>query len=121
MKRQIIAIGGGGFGRNPGEGLIERYILDQSKKSKPKVCFIPTATGDDEGYKESYYSTFSMFDCDPVHLDFFKRTPDLEQLILNQDIIFVGGGNTKSMLAVWKEWGLVGLLKSAYELSLIHI
>ena len=115
MKRQIIAIGGGGFGRNPGEVIIERYILDQSKKSKPKVCFIPTATGDDEGYKESYYSTFSMFDCDPVHLDFFKRTPDLEQLILNQDIIFVGGGNTKSMLAVWKEWGLVGLLKSAYE------
>ena len=86
MKRQIIAIGGGGFGRNPGEGLIERYILDQSKKSKPKVCFIPTATGDDEGYKESYYSTFSMFDCDPVHLDFFKRTPDLEQLILNQEL-----------------------------------
>ena len=119
MKRQIIAIGGGGFGRNPGEGIIEGYILDQSKKSKPKVCFIPTATGDDEGYKESYYSTFSMFDCDPVHLDFFKRTPDLEQLILNQDIIFVGGGNTKSMLAVWKDWGLDILLKEAYEKGVI--
>ena len=73
MKRQIIGIGGGGFGRNPGEGIIENYILEQSDVNKPKVCFIPTATGDDEGYKESYYSTFSMFDCDPVHLDFFKR------------------------------------------------
>ncbi|HJL80441.1 MAG: peptidase E [Gammaproteobacteria bacterium] len=115
MKRQIIAIGGGGFGRNPGEGIIEGYILDQSETDKPKVCFIPTATGDDEGYKESYYSTFSMFDCDPLHLDFFKRTPDLERLILDQNIIFVGGGNTKSMLAVWKEWGLDKLLKVAYE------
>ena len=106
MKRQIIAIGGGGFGRNPGEGIIEKYILEQSDVNKPKVCFIPTATGDDEGYKESYYSTFSMFDCDPVHLDFFKRTPNLESLILNQDIIFVGGGNTKSMLGVWREWNV---------------
>ena len=56
-----------------------------------------------------------MFDCDPVHLDFFKRTPDLESLILNQDIIFVGGGNTKSMLAVWKDWKLDKLLKIAYQ------
>ncbi|GIS40839.1 MAG: hypothetical protein Ct9H90mP13_06850 [Pseudomonadota bacterium] len=45
MKRQIIAIGGGGFGRNPGEGIIENYILEQSDVNKPKVCFIPTATG----------------------------------------------------------------------------
>ena len=115
MKRQIIAIGGGGFGRNPGQGIIENYILEQSDVDKPKVCFIPTATGDDEGYIESSYSTFSMLDCDPVHLDFFKRTPNLEKLILNQDIIFVGGGNTKSMLAVWKDWNLDNLLKNAYE------
>lgn len=115
VKRQIIAIGGGGFGRNPGEGIIERYILSQSEARKPKICFIPTATGDDEGYKDSYYSTFSMFQCNPVHLDFFKRTPDLDDLILSQDIIFVGGGNTKSMLAVWKDWGLDSLLKIAYE------
>jgi len=115
LKRQIIAIGGGGFGRNPGEGIIENYILEQSDVKKPKVCFIPTATGDDEGYIESYYSTFSILECDPVHLDFFKRTPNLEKLILNQDIIFVGGGNTKSMLAVWKDWNLDNLLKNAYE------
>ena len=115
LKRQIIAIGGGGFGRNPGEGIIENYILEQSDANKPKICFIPTATGDDEGYIENYYSTFSMFECDPFHLDFFKRTPDLEDLILNQDIIFVGGGNTKSMLAVWRDWNLDKLLKIAYE------
>ena len=58
---------------------------------------------------------FSMFDCDPVHLDFFKRTPNLESLILNQDIIFVGGGNTKSMLAVWKDWKLDKLLKIGHH------
>ena len=104
--KHIIAIGGGGFGRNPGEGLIEQYILDQTGKELPNICFIPTATGDNEAYKVNYYSTFSKLHCNPVHLDFFKRTPDLEKLIGEQDAIFVGGGNTKSMLAVWKDWGL---------------
>ena len=45
MTKQIIAIGGGGFGRDPGKGIIENYILDQSETKKPNICFIPTATG----------------------------------------------------------------------------
>ena len=113
-SRNIIAIGGGGFGANPGQGIIEEYILKQTKKKNPKICFIPTATGDNEAYKVNYYSTFTNLDCSPSHLDFFKRTPDLKELILNQDAIFVGGGNTKSMLAVWREWGLDKILKKAY-------
>ena len=97
MDKQIIAIGGGGFGRNPGVGIIEKYILDQSDKDTPNICFIPTATGDSESYKVSYYSTMTKLDCNPTHLDFFKRTPNLEKFIQMQDVIFVGGGNTKSM------------------------
>jgi aminopeptidase N len=119
MDKQIIALGGGGFGRNPGDGVIEQYILDQTGKEKPNICFIPTATGDNEAYKVNYYSTFSKLDCNPIHLDFFKRTPDLEQLIPQQDAIFVGGGNTKSMLAVWKDWNLDKLLKDAYEKGVV--
>ena len=113
-SRNIIAIGGGGFGANPGQGIIENYISKQTKKKNPRICFIPTATGDNEAYKVSFYSTFTNLNCYPSHLDFFKRTPDLNELILNQDAIFVGGGNTKSMLAVWKEWGLDKILKKAY-------
>ena len=119
MTKQIIAIGGGGFGRNPGEGIIEKYIVSQSVEGNPSICFIPTATGDNEAYKVNFYSTFSKLNCSPSHLDFFKRTPNLEELIFSQDIIFVGGGNTKSMLAVWKDWGLVEILKEAYEAGTI--
>jgi|TARA_B100001057_G_C22662915_1_gene876658 aminopeptidase N len=115
MSRNIIAIGGGGFGRNPGDGVIEQYILDQANVEKPNICFIPTATGDNEAYKVNYYSTFSKLNCNPVHLDFFKRTPNLEKLISEQNAIFIGGGNTKSMLAVWKDWGLDDLLHKAYK------
>ncbi len=117
--KQIIAIGGGGFGRKPGEGIIEKYILEQSHVTCPKICFIPTATGDDEAYKVNFYSTFSKLDCLPTHLDFFKRTPNLKKLIEKQNIIFVGGGNTKSMLAVWREWELNTILKKAYNQGVI--
>ena len=114
MKKQIIAIGGGGFGRNPKNLDIESYIIDNARVSRPKICFIPTATGEDKSYIVNFYKAFSKLHCIPSHLEFFARTPDLRNLILDQDIVFVGGGNTKSMLAVWNEWGLPNLLKKAY-------
>ncbi len=112
--RQIIAIGGGGFGRSIGALAIEKYIVDQQNKENPNVCFIPTATGDNDAYKVNFYDVFTKLNCNPTHIDFFKRTINLEGHIKKQDIIFVGGGNTKSMLAVWKDWGLDTLLKKAY-------
>ena len=114
MKKHIIAIGGGGFGRNPKNLDIESYIIDNARVSRPKICFIPTATGEDKSYIVSFYKAFSKLQCQPSHLEFFTRTPDLRNLILDQDIIFVGGGNTKSMLAVWNEWCLPHLLRQAY-------
>ena len=104
--KQIISIGGGGFGRSLGELRVERYIVNQSKSKNPKICFIPTATGDDNGYINNFYRAFNSLSCIPSDISFFKRTIDLKKHILEQDIIFVGGGNTKSMLAVWREWGL---------------
>ena len=117
--RQVIAIGGGGFGRTQESKLIEQYILDQTSQVKPNICFIPTATGDLDPYIVNYYSVFSKLNCHPSHISFFKRTIDLEEHIAKQDIIFVGGGNTKSMLAVWKEWGLDTILKKAYDNGII--
>ncbi len=109
-----MAIGGGGFGRNSSDFLIENYLLSLSNKSLPKICFIPTATGDNDSYIVRFYSTFNKLNCNPSHIDFFKRTIDFESHIKSQDIIFVGGGNTKSMLGVWKEWGIDKVLHDAY-------
>ena len=117
--KQIISIGGGGFGRSLGELRIEKYIINQCKSNKPKICFIPTATGDDSGYINNFYRAFNTLDCIPSDISFFKRTINLREHILNQDIIFVGGGNTKSMLAVWREWGLDIILKEAYNKGII--
>ena len=117
--RQIIAIGGGGFGRVIKDLKIENYIKSQCKSDSPKICFIPTATGDDNQYIENFYKAFDSIGCKTSHIDFFKRTINLVEHIKKQDIIFVGGGNTKSMLAVWKDWGLDVLLEEAYKNGVI--
>ena len=117
--KQIIAIGGGGFGRNPQQHLIEQYILDQATSDWPNILFIPTATGELDSYIVNFYKVFSKLQCNPNHLSFFKRTPDLQKLISEQDVIFVGGGNTKSMLAVWREWQLDEHLRDAYNKGVV--
>ncbi|HVB86361.1 MAG TPA: peptidase E [Candidatus Dormibacteraeota bacterium] len=109
---QIIAIGGGGFAQ-PENPLMERYILAQARKRNPKVCFVPTATGDAPTYIAKFYAAFSKLGCHPTHLPVFERTPELADLLLAQDVIYVGGGNTKSMLAVWREWQLPKYLRQA--------
>ncbi len=119
MDKQILAIGGGGFGRNSSDYLIEEYLLSLSEKTLPKICFIPTATGDNDSYIVRFYSTFLKLNCIPSHIEFFKRTLDFKSHINSQDIIFVGGGNTKSMLGVWKEWGIDKVLLDAYSNGVI--
>ena len=117
--RQIIAIGGGGFGREINDLKIEKYIVNQVSNNNPKICFIPTATGDDQAYIENFYKAFDSLGCETSHIDFFKRTMNLQDHINHQDIIYVGGGNTKSMLAVWREWGLDQILLDAYKNGVI--
>ena len=119
LSKNIVAIGGGGFGRSLGELKIEKYIISLVKKDRPKICFIPTASGDNDLYKLNFYRAFSKLNCITSHIDFFSRTERLENKILSQDIIYVGGGNTKSMLAVWKEWNLQNILKTGYEKGIV--
>ena len=118
-SKNIVAIGGGGFGRSLGSLKIEKYIISLISKKRPKICFIPTASGDSSLYKLNFYRAFSKLDCITSHIDFFSRTENLEEKVLTQDIIYVGGGNTKSMLAVWKEWNLHNILQNAYDKGIV--
>lgn len=107
--QQIIAVGGGGFSMEPENPLLDLYILKQTHKPRPNVCFLPTASGDAEGYISRFLDAFGPHGCEPSHLSLFRPpTSDLESFILEKDVIYVGGGNTKSMLALWREWGLDG-------------
>ena len=114
-KGHIIAIGGGGFGRNPNHRKIEKYILELTGKEKPNVVFFPTASAENQAYIIQFYKCFTKMSCEPSHVTFFQRTPRLDSIINKADVIYVGGGNTKSMLAVWREWKLDKLLLKAYN------
>ena len=118
--KQIIAIGGGGFSKfgdySPKNLLIEEYILKQTGKERPSICFIPTASGEAPKYIVDFYRAFGTFDCRTSHFSLFEPpTADIEAFFLEKDAIYVGGGNTKSLIALWKEWQLDQCLKKAYE------
>lgn len=122
--KQIIAIGGGGFSKfgsySPINFSIEKYFLQQTKKKSPKICFIPTASADSPTYIVNFFRAFNTLNCQPSHLSLFDPpTADLESFLLDQDAIYVGGGNTKSMLAVWREWKLDKILKKAWDQGVV--
>jgi len=114
--RQIIALGGGGFSMEPDNPLLDLYILAQSDAPKPRVLFIPTASGDAKDYIERFHAAFENYDCEHAHLSlFFGDDPDIAGVIRRADIVFVGGGNTRNMLTLWREWGVVDALRQVYE------
>ncbi len=117
--RNIIAIGGAGFVSDPGNLALEKYLLDQSTSDRPRVLMIPTARGDDAMYVEKFHAAFAALGAKTQHLPFFERTPDLRSVVFEHDVIYVGGGNTKSMLAVWREWGLPDILTEAYRAGIV--
>ena len=104
----------------PENSLLDEFVLSLVGTSSPRVCFLPTASGDAEGYVARFYRAFSALDCRPTDLQLFSRTvEDLDAFVLAQDIVYVGGGNTASMLAVWRAHGLDGVLARAWEEGVI--
>jgi peptidase E len=119
MTRQIIALGGGGFLEEPDNPALDLYVLQQAAKPNPSVCFLPTGSPAPDSAVVAFYSAYSRYNCKPSHLSLFRRTPDLPALLLSQDVIYVGGGNSKSMLAVWREWGIPELLHTAWNNGIV--
>jgi len=115
---QIIALGGGGFSMEETPAL-DLYILKQAGVPHPKVCFVPTASGDADNYIARFYAAHVKYPCRPTHLPLFNRTPDLRATLLNQHVIYVGGGNTKSMVAVWRGWDMIEILHEAWVRGIV--
>lgn len=120
MSTHILAIGGAALPENLDNLLLIQYFLSLTRKKNPRVCFIGTAHGDAEAGRLRFYAGFSRFECRPAHLPLFARTPrDLESFVLEHDAIYVGGGNTRSLLAVWRDWGLDVHLRKAWQRGVV--
>lgn len=115
--RQIVALGGGGFSMEPDHLALDRYILSLTKSEKPKVCFVPTASGDSENYIERFQIAFrDQLGCETSVCPLFRpKRLDLVEFMSEQDVIYVGGGNTRNLITLWREWGLDHAIWSAYQ------
>lgn len=114
MTGHIIPIGGNPHG--PGEGVLERYLLEVCGRENPRVCFVPTASGDSESYITSFYERFPSTVCRPAHFTVFRPPAiPVAELLADADIVYVGGGSTANMLAVWRLHGIDTMLRAAHE------
>lgn len=114
MSGHIVAMGGGGFGA--GNPMLDRYALSLVDADRPKVCFIPTASGDDTGYTLEFYKAYGSYGCDPFVLNLFNRdVADIRSFLLGMDMVYVGGGSTANLLAVWRLHGVDAALEEAWH------
>ena len=119
MSRQLIVQGGGGFLMEKSRAL-DRHFLDATGKSNPRVCFVGTASGDAESARYKFYEAMAQLGVRATHLSLFQPpTTDLSAFVQEQDAIYVGGGNTRSLLALWREWKLDTALRAAYERGVV--
>lgn len=118
--RTIVAIGGGGVSQDTANPLLLDYLVGLIERPQPRVCLFGTASGDRESGLVLGYSAFSRRGCRVSHVSLFPREiEDLRGHLLAQDLIYVGGGNTANMLAIWRVQGIDALLREAWDSGIL--
>ena len=104
--------------RNP---LLDDYVLSLARqRRRPRICFIATASGDSERYIKNFNKAFPPSRAKATHLKLFDRTiADLKSFAMRQDVIYVGGGNTANLLAIWRLHGLDRALRAAWKAGVV--
>ncbi len=116
--RSIVAMGGGGF--TMGDPILDRYILGFVDAPRPRVCFLPTGASNVATYVVRFFDAFPSTSFQPTYVDLFDRSiTDLEGFLREQDVIYVGGGNTANMLAIWRVHGVDRALSAAWRAGVI--
>jgi dipeptidase E len=117
-ERQIFAMGGGGFTMEPSNPLLDDFVLSLADVPEPRMLFLPTASGDTNAHINAFKNRFGERACVAEQLSLFhlrNSTRTLEETVLEQDIVYVGGGSMRNLLALWHAHGLDRLLVAAWE------
>jgi peptidase E len=120
--RTIFAMGGGGFTMEPDNTVLDEYILGLGRRPVPRVCFLPTASGDPLDHITRFYEAFSDLPCEPTDLSLFRlgrRPVDLRAVLHAQDIVYVGGGSMRNMLAIWRVHELDAILRECWARGVV--
>lgn len=104
----------------PDNPRLDLYILSLAKKRSPRVCFVATASGDSADYVRRFHAAFEKHSCRPTHVSLFERGKrDPAEIVLEQDIIYVGGGSTANLLAIWRLHGIDKAMRTAWRHGII--
>jgi dipeptidase E len=117
-ERVIFAMGGGGFTMEPTNPLLDDFVLSLTPAKQPRVLFLPTASGDTTAQINAFQARFADRWCVHEHLSLFRLRDarrSLGEVVLEQDIIYVGGGSMRNLLAIWQAHGLDDLLVQAWR------
>lgn len=119
---QIVASGGGGFSMEWENTLLDDYLLQLTGVARPRVCFLPTASGDADHYIVRFYRAFAASRCEPSHISLFRRETgvgDPRAHLLAQDLIYVGGGSLVSLLGTWRAHSIDLALREAWQAGVV--
>ena len=113
----VVAMGGGGWMMD--DPALDRAVLEVTDARRPRICFVPTASGDHPA-SERFLEAFPAPGFDASILRLFDRdVADIDAFLGEQDVVYVGGGNTVSMLAVWRAHGVDRALRAAYDAGVV--
>jgi dipeptidase E len=104
-RRRILALGGHDFDRRVGNDAICDLIIELADSPRPKICLLPTASGDPEDQIARFRRAFAERDCVPQAISLFRlgeNPVDLRDELLNQDVIYAGGGSMVNLIAIWR-------------------
>jgi peptidase E len=120
MERHLFTIGDNGFYQDRKTTALYEEILRTPGVANPRVCLIPTASGDADFIIEAFQEVFGGLGAQTSVLSLFRGDrADIAGLLSEQQVIYVSGGNTRNMLVLWKEWGVDQMLRSAYERGVV--
>src|SRR3954447_15635705 len=112
--RRIVACGGGLS--DDGAAPLREFILSLAGRPTPRVCFLPTATGDHPEAIARFYRVPATLDAMQSDLPLFHRDiADVDAFLAKQDVVWVAGGNTANALAIWRVHGVDSALRAAWE------
>ncbi len=120
---QIVTLGGGGFLMEPDNPLLDDFVLSLVPAERPRICFVPTAMADSAFHLVKFYRAFSRRAL-ATDLTIFESASQSRQpaessqipaFLAEQDIIYVGGGNTANLLAIWRAHGVDEAMRAAWR------
>jgi dipeptidase E len=117
----LLAMGGGGFTMEPDNPALDDFVLSLTHTPEPRVLFLPTASGDPTAQITSFYARFGRT-ASAAHLSLFRRhgsVRSLAEIVLEQDIVYVGGGSMRNLLAIWRAHALDELLAEAWRRGIV--